>query len=59
MRRRIVNTDQQNFLYFAATAFAPVKADINGNLGKLEKKMLSNPVRFSNLEAMIASEVEE
>jgi len=54
-----VNTDQQNFLYFAATAFAPVKADINGNLGKLEKKMLSNPVRFSNLEAMIASEVEE
>ncbi|CAI8021093.1 Pleckstrin homology domain-containing family A member 8 [Geodia barretti] len=42
----------------SSTAFAPVKADINGNIEKLSKRYQSNPEKFSTLQSMIVHELE-
>ena len=42
-----------------STAFAPVRSDMSGNMDKLRAKMLSAPVRFSTLQAIVTAEVEE
>jgi pleckstrin family protein A (phosphoinositide binding specific) protein 8 len=42
----------------SSTAFAPVKADINGNIEKLSKRYQSNPEKFSTLQSMVVHELE-
>ncbi|KAI9298956.1 hypothetical protein K502DRAFT_322568 [Neoconidiobolus thromboides FSU 785] len=40
-----------------ATAFAPVKSDMNGNVAKIRKKYLENPTEYTTLQKIVESEV--
>jgi pleckstrin family protein A (phosphoinositide binding specific) protein 8 len=41
----------------SSTAFAPVKADINGNIEKLFKKYSSSPEQFPTLQSLVVHEL--
>ena len=46
------------FDVLGATAFAPVKADLNGNITKLRNKFLTNPIQFNTLQGIVNIEIE-